>query len=171
MLSLFTKPLRLFTKALLANESDTQLALGFTIGAVIGLVPKDNLIAIALMVVLCSVKVNKPLGLLGAFAFSWFGPLTDSLSHKLGEWLLHRPILQSTYVAIYDAPLGPFWGFNNTVVVGYLVLGLYNSKTVYFMSRVLIGLLRPRVIERIRRYRMKQVSMALNVGAKWGTRS
>src|SRR4051812_28419542 len=66
MLSDAIAALRKFCRVLLASTAPEQLALGFTIGMVIGLVPKGNLIALSLCVLLFSMRCNKGLGLAAA---------------------------------------------------------------------------------------------------------
>ena len=169
MLAIITGPLRLLSKAILANDSTTQLALGFTLGMVIGMVPKANLIAVALGVLLCSVKVNRAMGLLAACAFSWIGTFADPFTHKLGLKVLQLESLQSTYAALFELPLGPWIGFHNSVVIGSLLLGLYVTYPVYWFSYVTCARMRPVVARHLRRFRVNQLATAVNVGSKWGT--
>src|SRR6478672_13843261 len=68
---------RKFCRVLLASNAPEQLALGFTIGMMIGLVPKGNLIALSLCVLLFSMRCNKGLGLAAAVVFSFVGFWTD----------------------------------------------------------------------------------------------
>lgn len=59
----FLRPVRFFFKALVTDNTPSQLALGFALGVVIGLVPKGNLLAISLMVVLSAIRVNLGMGM------------------------------------------------------------------------------------------------------------
>ena len=131
--------LRKLCRMLLASKSPEQLALGFTIGMVIGLVPKGNLIALSLCVLLFSMRCNKGLGLVAAVAFSFVGPWTDAFAHRLGFAALNFQPLQATYASIFNQPMGPWLGFQNTVVTGSLLLGLYVAYPVYFMSRTVLS--------------------------------
>jgi uncharacterized protein (TIGR03546 family) len=130
-------------QALLASDSPNQLAAGFTLGMVIGLMPKGNLIAISLCVLLFSLRVNKGLALVAAVLFSALGPLADSFSHKLGLALLSSNALQPTYALAFSLPLGPWLELHNTVVAGSLTIGLYIAYPVYWLSNVLCTWLRP----------------------------
>jgi len=139
MLSTTVAALRKFCQALLASNAPEQLALGFTIGMVIGLVPKGNLIALSLCVLLFSMRCNKGLGLAAAVAFSFVGPWTDHFAHRLGFIALTFEPIQATYASIFQQPLGPWLGFNNTVVTGSLLIGLYAAYPVYWITRVLFS--------------------------------
>jgi len=137
MLSVAVAALRKFCRALLASNAPEQLALGFTIGMVIGLVPKGNLIALSLCVLLFSIRCNKGLGLAVAVVFSFVGPWTDPFAHRLGLAALSFEPIQTTYASIFKLPLGPWFGFNNTVVTGSLLMGLYFAYPVYWITRLL----------------------------------
>lgn len=136
MLFSFVAILRRVVHALLASDSPRQLAAGFTLGMIIGLVPKGNLIALSLCVLLFSLRINTGMGLVAALLFSWFGAWADPLTHKLGLAVLHVEPLQASYASVFNLPLGPWIGFNNTVVAGSLVLGLYLAYPVYWIIRV-----------------------------------
>src|SRR5215212_6561475 len=142
MLSVAIAALRKFCRALLASNAPEHLALGFTIGMVIGLMPKGNLVALSLCVLLFSMRCNKGLGLAAAVAFSFVGPWTDPFAHRLGVAALNMAPLQATYASILNLPIGPWLGFNNTVVTGSLLMGLYLAYAVFWIIRRFFSLLR-----------------------------
>jgi uncharacterized protein (TIGR03546 family) len=142
MLSDAIAALRKFCRLLLASTAPEQLALGFTIGMLIGLVPKGNLIALSLCVLLFSMRCNKGLGLAAAVVFSFVGPWTGPFAHRLGLKALALEPLQSTYASIFNLPVGPWLGFNNTVVAGSLLMGLYVAYPVYWFTRYLFKIVR-----------------------------
>jgi uncharacterized protein (TIGR03546 family) len=167
MLSLLLHPLRQLFNALAGNDSPRQMAMGFTIGMVLGMVPKGNLIAASLAVLLCAIKVNKPAGLLAVAIFSAFSPLCDGLTHKVGEKLLHQPALQEFYAWLYDQPLGPFIGFHNTVTIGSLVLALYVTYPCYYGSRQVFEKLGPPISRWIVRYRVGRAIAGAQFAARF----
>jgi uncharacterized protein (TIGR03546 family) len=136
MLSNAIAALRKFCRVLLSSNAPEQLALGFTIGMIIGLVPKGNLIALSLCVLLFSLPCNKGLGLAAAVAFSFVGQWTDPFAHRLGVAALSLQPLQTTYASIFKLPLGPWLGFNNTIVAGSLLMGLYLAYPVFWLTRL-----------------------------------
>jgi uncharacterized protein (TIGR03546 family) len=139
MLSDAITALRKFCRLLLASNAPEQLALGFTIGMILGLMPKGNLIALSLCVLLFSMRCNKGLGLAVAVMFSFVGPWTDPFAHRLGLAALSLQPIQATYASIFKLPLGPWLGFNNTVVAGSLLMGLYLAYPVYWLTRRLFA--------------------------------
>jgi uncharacterized protein (TIGR03546 family) len=147
MLSDAVAVLRRVCRALLASDAPGQLAAGFTIGMIIGLVPKGNLIALSLCVLLFSIRCNKGLGLAAAIAFSFVGPWTDSFAHRLGLAALSLQPLEAVYASIFNLPLGPWLGLNNTVVVGSLLIGLYVAYPVFWFTRSFFAIVRPSSVE------------------------
>ena len=136
MLTTLVSPFRSFVRALVASNSPEQLAAGFTLGMMIGFVPKANLIALSLFVLVFSIRCNKGVALLAALLFTCVATWTDPFAHKLGNLVLTMPSMQAKYASMFTLPLGPWWGFHNTVVMGALLLGLYLAYPVYwFVSR------------------------------------
>ena len=136
MLSDSIAVLRKIARLLLTGSAPSQLAAGFTIGMIIGVMPKTNLIALSLCVLLFSMRCNKGLGLAAAIAFSFVGQWTDPFADRIGLAVLSIQSMQATYASTFNMPLGPWLGFNNTVVTGSLLLGLYVAFPVYWFTRV-----------------------------------
>jgi uncharacterized protein (TIGR03546 family) len=120
---------------LIAGDSPHQLAAGFVLGMMLGLVPKANLIAVALCVLLFALRVNRGLAIAAAVAFSLVSTWADPFTHKVGASLLAIDWLQPLYAAVYGLPLGPWLGFHNTVVTGSLAVGAYLSYPTYWLVR------------------------------------
>ena len=171
MLALIHQALQQLRRIATFHTAPAQLALGFTIGALIGLLPKENLIVGFLGMLLCMLHVSKPAGCLGMCAFMWLGAVTDPFAHKLGLRVLQYEPLQSTYAAMYNMPLGPWLGFNNTVVIGSLLLGVYFSYPVYWLSYAICWRVQRWQRERARRQSARQLADGMNVGAHWGSLS
>lgn len=167
-MSLILQPLRFLARALTDEDSDQQLALGFALGAVIGLVPKGNLTAALLMMLLTALRVNLAAGMLGIFAFSWLGMLTDPLTHRLGETLLTNQTLEPIWSALYALPLLPWTAFNNTVVLGSLLTGLLLFYPVYRGSQPLFIRYTPLVRDRLRSLRIVQQIERAEMAGKLG---
>lgn len=167
MLALLVEPFARLWQMLKAHDSPHQLAGGFAIGAVIGLVPKDNLIAVALCVLLCSIKVNKSAGALGALLFVWFGAAVDPLADAVGLRILEIDALQSAYAAIYEMPLGPWIGFHNTAVVGAFVLGVYFSVPIFWLSYLACERIKRQLDQQARRRQADQLVAHMKLGAPW----
>ncbi len=128
-------PLRLFKDVLLALHGGGEprhLAAGFALGAALGLVPKGNLCAAAFFLLFFLLNVDKGMAFLSAGVFTGLGYAFDSVAHKLGLTLLRAEALRGLWTALYDLPIIPLTRFNNTVVLGNLILGLLLYAPLYF---------------------------------------
>jgi uncharacterized protein (TIGR03546 family) len=143
MIGSLLRPVRRTIEAIVAHNSPRELAAGFALGMVLGLVPKGNLIAVSLLVLLFSLRVNAGMGLVAAVLFSWLGGALDPFANKLGVFVLSIGSLQATFATVLNLPLGPWIGFNNTVVAGALLVGLYFAYPVYWLGTVAFSRLRP----------------------------
>jgi uncharacterized protein (TIGR03546 family) len=168
MLTLFLRPVRMLFQALIGNDTPRQTAWGFSLGMMVGLLPKGNLTAIAIAMILCSLRVNRAAGFLAIALFSYVGAFFDDTAHRLGSLLLTSPTFQPLFAAIYDKPLGPFSGLNNTAVLGQLLIGLYFFYPVYRAARVTSTYLRPRLQHYLMRYKLVRWIMGAEIGAQWG---
>ena len=157
----FLRPIRFVTRALIEDNTPKRMALGFALGVTIGLVPKGNLIAISLMVLLGILRINFGVGMLTAFAFSWVGVLLDPLTHQIGQFALTHESLQSTWTSFGDMRLAPWTDFNNTIVLGSFLLGIAVWYPAYRISEPLFEKYTPDWRDRLLKFKVGQLL--------WGT--
>ena len=134
MLSESYKFVSMTRQTLLGEDSSRRLAMGVAFGAVIGLMPKDSLLVWVFGVILMITTANLFCALGSTFFFSWVGYFLDPFTHKLGGLVLTADSLESTWAWLYELPLMPWTRFNNTVVMGSLILGLIVAIPVYLAS-------------------------------------
>ena len=166
----FIRPTRWLAKALLAADTPRQIALGFSFGAVVGIVPKANLTAFVLAFILCASRVNLAMGLVGTLLFSWVGLLAEPLSHRIGWVVLSQPSLNSMWTTLMDLPFFPWTRLNNTVVLGSLILGLALVYPVYRVMRSLVARYQPTLAEYIVRTRIAKLLMSADLATREGIR-
>jgi len=157
------RSLRLLVLALTAESSHRQIAGGIALGLIVGLVPKGNLLALGLLTLASAIKISLPGLFFSIFLFSWLALLLDPLTHRLGEALLAAPLLQSFWVWLYQWPGVPWTQFNNTIVLGSLVLGLLLAGPLYAASLPVIQRYEPGCRARIKKYRLARWLF----GAEW----
>jgi uncharacterized protein (TIGR03546 family) len=123
--------------AIKGQDTARQLAFGCALGMMLGLLPKGNLLALAIsLIILCS-RVNLSTAALCALGFSVLGVNLDALTHFLGQAVLTYEPIVPLWRALYVLPLVPWTSFNNTVVMGSLVLGILLFYPVYRLSLVI----------------------------------
>ncbi len=167
MVTGWIRPIRYLAEGIVAADTPRQLALGLAIGMMIGLVPKGNLTAVVLSMILLGTHVNLATGLLGAFSFSWLSGWTDPLADRIGHGLLTCEPLQPLFAWLYDLPLAPWTSLDNTVVVGSLVLGIGLFVPVYHFGHLAFQKIQPRFAEHLKRYRVAQLLDHAELAARW----
>lgn len=123
MIAWLIRQVRYFVVLLRTHDSPRQLALGFAFGILLGLVPKGNLLAVLLLTLFFSLKINLAVGMLTAAAVSYASPSVDAVAHRIGYFLLTHPALREAWITLYNTPVVPWTRFNNTIVLGATVLG------------------------------------------------
>jgi uncharacterized protein (TIGR03546 family) len=124
-----------FVQTFTEEDSPKKVAIGFALGMMVGLIPKGNLVAILLATILFSSRASLLAGGLATAVFSWVGMLTDPLAHRIGLAILTRESWQPLWTRLYELPVVPWSGLNNTVVLGNLLLGLVLAYPMYRLSR------------------------------------
>lgn len=128
--------LRKLVQGLTQNTSPSEIALGAAVGVVLGMVPKANLTAQLLLLVLMLLRANAAVGLAVAAAVAACGALYDPLAHAVGYALLVKATgLKGLWTALYNMPVVPWTAFNNTVVLGNLILGLVLFVPAYITGK------------------------------------
>ena len=123
-------------KILRAGPSPAQVAGGFALGMYLGLMPGFNFYWLLIFVVILFLNVNISAVMFGWMVFSLFAYLLDPVAHKLGFTLLvNVEQLKEFWTILYNLPLFPLSRYNNTVVLGSLVLSLVFTIPVYFLAR------------------------------------
>jgi uncharacterized protein (TIGR03546 family) len=135
--------LRRTIQRLIGSSTPHQMAAGFALGMILGLVPKGNLIAVSLCAMLFGLRVHKGLAVAAAILFSLASPWADSFTHKLGAIVLAVDSLQPAYAWLYSLPLAPWLGFHNTVVTGSLLVGAYLAYPAYWLANAACSRLQP----------------------------
>ncbi|MCH2595215.1 MAG: TIGR03546 family protein [Pirellulales bacterium] len=168
MTTLLMRPLRHLVQGLVANDSPRQVATGFTLGMLIGLIPKGNLIILVLTLLLCALRVNKPAGLMAAACFSLVGLFFDPFTHQLGALVLVHETIRPLHRWLYELPLGPWLGMNNTVVVGQLLIGIYLVFPTYWLTNRFVCKVQPRMTKWLLRYKVIRWLRGTELGSHWG---
>ena len=165
------KPLKFLAGAMRALSSPRRIAAAVALGMLVGLVPKDNLTAAVLGMLLLSLRLNLAAGSLSTLLFMWIGMLSEPILDRVGYALLTLPSLEPYWSRLYQLPLVPWTGINNTLVLGSLVLGLALFYPVYHTaSRSLLALSEKygdRVIEELKKYRVYQVCTGADFASTW----
>lgn len=117
-------------------DTPHQLGLGMAFGVAVGLIPKDSLLPYAIGVIAILSTANLLCFAIGLIAAHIVSPLLDHLTHLIGSWFLTFNPLEPMWATLIEWPLVPWTRFNNTVVMGTLILGILLAVPVYTMTRM-----------------------------------
>jgi uncharacterized protein (TIGR03546 family) len=123
--------IRQFIKGLLKENEPYQIGLAVAFGMVIGIIPKDNLTAQLILIISLCFKTNIPMLLVSIFLFSSLSFITDPLTDKIGYFILTLDSLKPLFTKLYNTPVLPWTGFNNTVLMGGFITGIILFWPVY----------------------------------------
>ena len=143
-----------FIKVLRAGATPNQIAGGFMLGFMIGLMPFMSLQGIGLTVILFLLNVNLSAATFATFLFSFVAFIFDPFFHDLGFYFLSLPALHSTWTALYNMPVAPLSRFNNTVVMGSLASGLILAVPVFLLVRKGVINYRSGLEEKIKKWKV-----------------
>jgi uncharacterized protein (TIGR03546 family) len=167
MLRWIVKPLRILVESLRDEESPHLLALGLSLGMLVGLVPKDNLTATCLATLLLVLRLHLGAAASSALLFTWVGSLLDPLSHRIGLAILTFKPLEPFYSWLFDQPLVPWTNLNNTVVLGNLAIGLVLCYPCYRLAKGAVEKYGPTLIDRLQTYKLYHAIRGADVATTW----
>jgi uncharacterized protein (TIGR03546 family) len=140
-----------------AAATPPQIGAGFVVGMAMGFTPSAVMTAL-LGLVLIIFNVNITAALAAAALCRFVAYALDPVFHSLGYIVLvEAGFLRPLFTAIYNTPFIPFTGFNNTVVMGGMVVSLALAAPVYFGVKRGIILYRGRWEKRIRNWKAVRV--------------
>lgn len=158
-----------FFIAISSNQKTGQVALSLVLGMILGLTPllmPHNLLILLVVILL---RVNLSAVLVSWLVFTGMSYLVDPLSHQVGLWVLQHPELQGLFTEWYNTAFWRFVAFNQTVVMGSIVIAFGASIPLFFIFSVLIRLYRVRFLKWINRFKVvKFLKAAMGVKSVMG---
>jgi len=136
--------------ALNGNVKKSQLAAGFSWGVLLGLIPAGNIFWIALFLVSFFLRHNHGAKIFGMAFIKLISPLIIYSLDGFGFWFLKLDILNPLFTTMFNMPFVPFTNFNNTLVMGGLVMGLILWIPLFFLFMALIPFYRNHLSQKIR---------------------
>ncbi|MFN0117638.1 MAG: TIGR03546 family protein [Elusimicrobiota bacterium] len=116
--------------------SPRQIAAGFSIGVLIGLLPLGGLMSLFVIFGAFLINVNLAIMFVAAGIFKIIAYAIDPIANQIGYQLLTQvPALTPFWTKLYNLPVVPYTKFNNTLVLGSLVLGIVLLIPAYFLAK------------------------------------
>lgn len=133
-------------KALNSESGPGQIALAFSLALITGLTPLLSFHNLLILFLACIVRINFGAFILGTLFFSGLAYLLDPIFMSVGESLLLNESLQTFWTGLYQSNFWRITEFNNTLVLGSLVVALVLFLPVLLLSRWLVTTYRERVM-------------------------
>jgi len=145
-------------KALRSGESPGKIAGGFILGMIIGLTPIWSLHNLIVFILLIILNVNLGMAIFSFLLFSGFAYIFDPMFHSLGFWILVEiPALKGLWTTMYNAPIIGLSKFNNTVVMGSLVVSLVLLIPAYFAVKWFVVYYRQHIDAKMQKWKIVQM--------------
>ncbi|UCD71121.1 MAG: TIGR03546 family protein [Syntrophobacterales bacterium] len=122
-------------RILSAEATPKQIAGGVILGMIIGLTPTFSLHNIVVVFLILVIKVNLTAAILSMFAFDLIGYGVDPISDWVGYAILTSDTLRPLWIEAYNAAIIPFTRFNNTIVMGSLVISLILLYPIFRLAK------------------------------------
>lgn len=149
-MSLLLKQLFQFLKLLNSETGTLPLALGCTLGFILGMTPMLSLQSILVFMILFIFRIQIGAAFLTAFFFAFIAYLLDPIFHNIGLKVLSLNSLKPIYTEMYNMPIIPYTRFYNTIVMGSAVVSIILSPFIFFISLFLIKKYRIYVVQRFK---------------------
>ena len=143
-----------FSHTIRGIDAPSQLAAGISLGMVVGLLPKDSLLPYCLIALLLFTRANLLCAAFATIVFGWLGPLLDPVCHTIGVSVLTFAPLESTWAWLIQLPVVPWTRFDNSIVMGSLVLGLLAAYPLYRISLYVFDVYGNAMFDRWRKTRL-----------------
>ena len=147
-------------KALNANVSPSELAGGILLGAGLGLIPGFKLHELLIIALLIVLRVNVGAAIIFAPLFAIAGYFLDPVSGALGYSLLTMDALQGLWTTLYNIPLVPFTGFNNTVTLGSTLIYTVMAAPLYLFLKKAVILYRKKILPLLEKLKIFKILKA-----------
>ena len=161
------KLFRSLVKTLHSDGSPAQIAFGVALGAALGLTPIANAHNLIILLLLAVLNVSFAAGMLAWAVFVPVGFMLDPIFDRVGRALLvDATALRGMWTTWDNVPGLALTNFNNTVVLGSLVVWLLLFIPIYFGARYGVVRYRATIGEKIRNsryYKLIEASQVYNV--------
>ena len=144
--------------------SPNQVAWGFALGAILGLVP-NMFMKLVLFIVIMMFRVNISAAFLAWAVYEILSFALDPLFDSLGYYILNINSLNGFYTYLYNLPVVPFTKFNNTVVMGSLVTGIILIIPNMIIAKKLLVYYRTHLRDKVSKWKIVKILSATILGA------
>ncbi|MDE3036365.1 MAG: TIGR03546 family protein [Nitrospirota bacterium] len=155
--------MRMLARLLAVLNSEThpgQISLGFCFAMVAGFTPLMSLHNLLVLLLVLVIRVNLSAFLLGLPVWSGLAFGLDPLFHRVGLAMLIHDSLAGLWTSLYNSTLWRLEHFNNSIVMGSLLVSLLAFAPLYVLSNLAIRRYRAHVLAWVEKTRVMQLLKA-----------
>jgi uncharacterized protein (TIGR03546 family) len=155
--------LRVLAKILKVLNSETdpsQISLAFCLALITGFTPLWNLHNLIVVLLALIIRVNLSTFIVGTVVLSGVAYLFDPIFSWIGLTALTAGSLQSLWTTLYNIPLFRLAKFNNSIVMGSLMVSLALFLPTFILANLAIGNYREHVLQWVRKSRVVEALTA-----------
>lgn len=131
--------------ALNSAQKNWSLALALSLGAVAGSIPMINVVHFFILIFALLVQIHFGFFILATSVFMLLSYFLDPLFHDVGLLVLQSDMLQNFFTSLYNMPYMKLTNFNNTVVMGSVVLSLLAFPVLYMLMSMFVKAYREKI--------------------------
>jgi uncharacterized protein (TIGR03546 family) len=149
-MTLLLKQIFNFLKLLNSDTGTNELAAGLSMGLILGFAPFVSLQTLLVLFIIFIFRIQIGAAFLSAFFFKFVAYIFDYPAHLLGKVILESESLRPLFVSLYNMPFLPLTRFNNSIVMGSMVISILLLPFSFFAFRIAIFKYRETVVTRIK---------------------
>ncbi|NOX43745.1 MAG: TIGR03546 family protein [Gammaproteobacteria bacterium] len=146
-----------FLKVLNSETRPTQISLALAFAMIVGFTPLFSLHNLLVILLVLVIRVNLATFILGFALFSGIGYLLDPLFHEFGQRVLNSESMNQLWVSLYNSTVWRLERFNNTIVMGSLLVSLVLFIPVVLITNYLIAKYRTSLLQWVNKIRIVQI--------------
>lgn len=135
-----------FIRVLGSESSPLQLSVAIGLAMIAGFTPLLSLHNLLVVFILLSFRINLAAFILALGVFSGLAYLLDPMFNSVGLSLLQNESMQATWTTMYNSTFWRVANFNNTIVMGSLVVSLAALVPVVLILNVFIKQYRSHIL-------------------------
>ncbi len=149
-MTLILKQVFAFIRLLNSDTGTNQIASGLALGIILGFAPFISLQTVIVLLLVFIFRIQLGAAFLSGFFFKFIAFLVDTPADHLGRILLEAESLRSIWTSLYNMPIIPMTRFNNSIVMGSLVISFILAPISFFIFKNLVIKYRETVVEKLK---------------------
>jgi uncharacterized protein (TIGR03546 family) len=154
-----------FLQVISSETEPGQISLGFAFALIAGFTPLLSLHNLLVLFLILILRVNLSAFFLGLAFFSGVAYLLDPIFHRVGLAVLTAGSLEGFWTTLYNSTLWRLERFNNSIVMGSLLVSLLLFVPLYLISNRLILKYREHFLAWVQKTKLVHVLNILRYGA------